>query len=71
VNDEREIGWHKSSFSTQSGNCVETAQLSTGEIAVRDSKNPGGTALRFTLAEWQAFLAGVRAGEHDYESRTL
>jgi hypothetical protein len=32
---------------------------------VRDSKNPGAAILRFSPAEWQAFLAGARRGEFD------
>jgi hypothetical protein len=36
-----------------------------GIIAVRDSKQPDGPALLFTLAEWDAFVGGVRDGEFD------
>jgi hypothetical protein len=58
--------WRKSSYSSpQGGNCVEVADLDTGDRAVRDSKDPTGPALRFTSAEWVAFTAGVRAGEFD------
>jgi Domain of unknown function (DUF397) len=32
---------------------------------VRDSKDPTGSVLRFTTAEWSVFTAGVRAGEFD------
>jgi hypothetical protein len=34
-----------------------------GGIAVRDSKDPTGTALRFTAAEWSAFTTKIHAGE--------
>jgi hypothetical protein len=44
--------------------CVEV-DLSGEEVAVRDSKDGGGPILRFTAAEWRAFVAGVRAGEFD------
>jgi hypothetical protein len=37
--------WRKSSFSGAIGNCVEMANLPSGRVAVRDSKNPGGPAL--------------------------
>ncbi len=57
------LQWRKSSFSKQNGNCVELAQLPTGGVAVRDSKDPHGPALQFTRAEWVAFTAGVAAGE--------
>ncbi|GAA5074756.1 hypothetical protein HNP84_007440 [Thermocatellispora tengchongensis] len=31
-------------------------------VAVRDSKNPYGAVLFFTLAEWAAFVADIKAG---------
>jgi hypothetical protein len=57
--------WVKSSFSFANGNCVEVADLPGGHIGLRDSKDPQGGILRFTPAEWQAFLGGVRNGEFD------
>lgn len=44
--------------------CVEVAR-SGQEIRVRDSKDAAGPVLRFTPAEWAAFLTGARAGEFD------
>jgi hypothetical protein len=55
--------WRKSTRSNSGGNCVEVARNLPGVIAVRNSKHPRGPALRFSPAEWSAFLAGVRAGE--------
>ena len=58
--------WRKSSYSNgNGGNCVEVARNLPGVVAVRDSKDPSGPALVFTLAEWQAFVGGVRAGEFE------
>ncbi len=57
--------WIKSSLSFANGNCVEAARLCDGHIGVRDSKDPDGAVLRFTPAEWIAFLGGVRNGEFD------
>ncbi|GGP17423.1 DUF397 domain-containing protein [Nonomuraea glycinis] len=58
--------WRKSSHSGDSGGqCVEVATNLPGVVAVRDSKDPNGAKLAFTLAEWKAFLGGVRAGEFD------
>ncbi|MFE3444845.1 DUF397 domain-containing protein [Nocardia sp. NPDC059180] len=54
--------WFKSSRSHSSKECVEVAHLDSGIVGVRDSKNPTGPALVFTPGEWDAFLAGTRAG---------
>ncbi len=52
--------WVKSSYSgSQGSECVEVAALPHG-MAVRDSKDPDGPVLRFTSAEWSAFLEKVR-----------
>jgi hypothetical protein len=59
--------WRKSSRSESNG-CVEIAFLN-GQIAVRDSKDRSGPMLRFSHNEWEAFLAGVRAGEFDAPTR--
>ena len=61
--DLRRGPWVKSSLSSYAGNCVEVAGLGSDTIRVRDSKNPGGSILRFTPAEWDAFLGGARQGE--------
>ena len=57
--------WVKSSLSFSNGNCVEVANLSDGEIGVRNSRDVQGAVLRFTPDEWHAFLGGVRNGEFD------
>ncbi|TLF80824.1 DUF397 domain-containing protein [Nocardia cyriacigeorgica] len=55
--------WFKSSHSGAGHECVEVAHLATGMVGVRDSKNPTAAALVFSPSEWDAFLAGARAGE--------
>lgn len=57
------LEWFKSSFSGNGQSCVECAHLPDGGMAVRDTKNRGGPALRFTESEWRAFVAGVLVGE--------
>ena len=58
-------GWVKSSLSFANGNCVEVADLSGGEVGVRNSRDTAGAVLRFTPDEWHAFVGGVRNGEFD------
>ncbi|MEU6794990.1 DUF397 domain-containing protein [Nonomuraea wenchangensis] len=63
-----EIAWHISSFSADGGgNCVEAGPLQdgSGRVAVRHSKLHD-EVITYSKAEWQAFLAGVRAGEFDF-----
>jgi hypothetical protein len=56
--------WRKSSFSGET-NCVEMAELSGGDIAMRNSKHPHLGVAFFTRDEINAFLLGVKAGEFD------
>jgi hypothetical protein len=64
VSDPSHI-WIKSSLSSYNGSCVEVTGLAEETIRVRDSKNPRGGMLNFTIAEWDAFIGGVRLGEFD------
>jgi len=62
--NEVALHWRKSSYSGSTGECVEVASSNaTANLLVRDSKDPSGEVLRFTHEAWQAFLAGVQAGE--------
>ncbi|CAG7597552.1 DUF397 domain-containing protein [Actinacidiphila bryophytorum] len=57
--------WVTSSYSQNGGQCVEVA-VPTGRldtVPVRDSKDPDGPALTFSLAAWAAFVSGVRNGD--------
>ncbi len=60
--DNDASGWRKSSWSEQSGGCVEV-RASDGEVHVRNSRDPNGPVLTFTRAEWSAFVDGVADGE--------
>jgi Domain of unknown function (DUF397) len=55
--------WRKSRASTAE-ECVEVAILEES-VLVRHSMRSTGEVLEFTLAEWRAFLTGVRRGEFD------
>jgi hypothetical protein len=58
------LEWFKSSYSSGNGQCVECARTPDGGMAVRDSKDPDGPKLITTPANWQAFTASVKAGQH-------
>jgi hypothetical protein len=47
--------WRKSSYSGNSGNCVEVADLGQA-VAVRDSKDREEAVLMFPADEWRAFI---------------
>ena len=56
-------GFRKSSFSARGQRCVSVAHV--GErVLVKHSKQRT-PVLDFTKAEWDAFVAGVKAGEFD------
>lgn len=61
----RDAHWRRSSYSTGMNNCVETASLPPGLLAVRDSKNTGGPALLFTPETWVTFVDALRGGALD------
>lgn len=54
-----EVAWRTSTRSgAGNNNCVEVA-LADRDVAVRDSKDPGGPVLRFDRAAWSEFVAAV------------
>ena len=60
--DLSRAAWHKSSYSSQSGNCVEVALNLPGIVAVRDSKNPHGMALVVPREAWETFIRLLNRG---------
>ncbi|MBT8224755.1 MAG: DUF397 domain-containing protein [Dactylosporangium sp.] len=63
------VAWHISTHSDSSGaSCVEAGVLAddTERVAVRHSHYPDGPTIIYTRREWEAFLAGAKAGEFDF-----
>ncbi len=56
--------WKKSSYSGNSGNCVEVS-IADKAIGVRDSKDFHGKMLVFTPIDWDAFIRGVKDNEFE------
>ena len=50
--------WKKSSYSGNSGNCVEVADLGHA-VAVRDSKDTEGAVLVVGPGEWRLFVERI------------
>ncbi|WKK25903.1 DUF397 domain-containing protein [Streptomyces olivoreticuli] len=54
--------WRKSTYSGDSGDCVEVADGFLDMVPVRDSKDTLGPSLRVATRAWSEFISGVRAG---------
>jgi hypothetical protein len=52
--------WRKSSYSTNTTNCVEVA-LTSSRAQVRDTKDRAGGSLAVQTAAWAAFTREVRS----------
>ncbi|USA01992.1 DUF397 domain-containing protein [Streptomyces lydicamycinicus] len=57
------LRWFKSSYSNNGGDCIEVAGNVPGAVPVRDSKDPHGPALTFSVNGWSSFVAAVKDGE--------
>ncbi|HEY1914814.1 MAG TPA: DUF397 domain-containing protein [Streptosporangiaceae bacterium] len=57
-----EQAWVKSSYSGSQAECVEVACGEPGVVAVRDSKDAQGPALRFSAEQWRDFTDQVKGG---------
>jgi hypothetical protein len=60
------IEWHSAPGTEDHEERVEIAYLPGGAVAMRSSVDPD-TVLRYTEAEWRAFVLGARDGEFDLE----
>jgi hypothetical protein len=57
--------WRKSERSNSQGACVELARLDSATIAMRNSRDPKGTALIYPADAVRAMVSALRAGDFD------
>ena len=55
--------WRKSQRSNSQGACVELARLDSATVAMRNSRDPQGTALVYSADAVRAMVRALRAGE--------
>lgn len=66
-----QVAWHISTRSDSAGgSCVEAGPVldGSGRVAVRHSRAPDAAVIVYTRAEWDAFLAGAKDGEFDFDA---
>lgn len=51
--------WRKSTYSGNTGNCVEIA-IADSLVRIRDSKDPQGAVLSVNRAEWEEFISSIK-----------
>ncbi|SOB85326.1 DUF397 domain-containing protein [Streptomyces sp. 1331.2] len=59
------LNWQKSSYSSESANCIYLAAAPDRAIKLRESDDPG-TIITTTPDALRVFLGGVKAGEFDH-----
>jgi hypothetical protein len=57
------VAWRKSQRSNSQGACVELARLDSATVAMRNSRDPRGTALIYSASAVRAMVTALRAGE--------
>ena len=58
--------WKKSERSNSQGACVELARLDSTTVAMRNSRDPQGTALIYPATAVRAMVGALRSGDFDY-----
>ena len=58
--------WRKSQRSNSQGACVEIARLDSATVAMRNSRDPRGTALIYPADAVRAMVSALRSGDFDH-----
>jgi hypothetical protein len=58
--------WRKPWSGGNGGNCVEALRLADGRVALRQSADPGGPALVYSLSDFAEFIRGAKTGAADF-----
>jgi len=59
--DLEPANWRTSAYSIGNGECVEVASVS-GNVVVRDSKDPSGSIICYPAPAWRAFVINQSLG---------
>ncbi|MFE4516193.1 DUF397 domain-containing protein [Kitasatospora sp. NPDC056783] len=59
------LNWQKSSYSSESVNCLYVAAVSDGTVKIRESDDPG-VVITTLPSKLRTLLDGVKAGEFDH-----
>lgn len=57
--------WRKSQRSNSQGACVELARLDRATVAIRNSRDPRGTALVYPAGAVRALVSALKSGQFD------
>ena len=57
--------WRKSARSNSQGACVELARLDSATVAMRNSRDPEGSALIYPAGAVRAMVGALRTGDFD------
>lgn len=57
------VDW-RTAKSCTANNCVQVGVVDDA-VGIRDSKDPDGAILRYSVNEWKSFVAGVKNGDFD------
>ncbi|MFS8096178.1 DUF397 domain-containing protein [Lentzea alba] len=65
AHDPLSLTWRKSTYTQANGECVELGGNGVHLLAVRDSKDPIGPALRVGPGALTSFVGAIKRGTYD------